>query len=353
MPSGGAAANASPKRYGNNSKPWKRYFRTTREGKAFIFVTGGVGLGAINTGNNLLFLIFGFQLSLIVLSGIMSEIALRDLVLRRRLPSRAFARTTCLIEIELENKKQRAASYSLEVEDISPDAPSERRCYFLKVAQKSVQIAGYRRVPLRRGMLGLSGFRVATRYPFGIIEKWRILNVPDQLLIFPELKHEDLIQAEQNVMGADAASRKVGFGTEIAGLRTFQSSDEIRAVHWKRSASLGKLIVLERHRDTTAHLVVVLDNARPEGADARWDEGLERAISRAAALTVTALRRDLSVEVISRGNRSPAVMPGASPDPILRHLALLEPVARERGDLLAVPAGKSRVVEVRVEPAAV
>jgi uncharacterized protein (DUF58 family) len=344
----------SKPRHGTNSKPWKRYFRTTREGKAFIFVTGGVGLAAINTGNNLLFLIFGFMLSLIVLSGIMSEIALRDLRLQRRLPTRAFARATCLVEIELENKKQRSSSYSLEVEDVSPHAPSERRCYFLKVAQKSVQIAGYRRIPARRGVLELSGFRVATRYPFGIIEKWRLLDVPDQLLIYPELRSEDLIEAEQNVSGADTVSGRIGHGTELAGLRSYQAGDELRAVHWKRSASLGRLVVMERHRDTTAHLVVLLDNGVPAGVHGlereAWDRGFERAISRAAALSVTALRRDLSVEVIARGSRSPVVMPGTSPDATLRFLALIDSVALDRAEPLPTPKSKSRVVEIRVDP---
>jgi uncharacterized protein (DUF58 family) len=343
----GSASTARP---GKSSKPWKRYFRTTREGKAFIFVTGGVGLAAINTGNNLLFLIFGFMLSLIVLSGIMSEIALRDLRLSRRLPARAFARTTCLVELELENKKQRAASYSLEVEDLSPDSPSERRCYFLKVAQKSVQVAGYRRVPHKRGLLRLTGFRVATRYPFGIIEKWRLLDAPDDMLVYPELKAEDLIEAEQNVAGADTASSRIGFGTELAGLRNYQAGDEMRSVHWKRSASLGKLVVMERHRDTTAHLTVLLDNGRPKDADEAWHRGFERAVSRAAALSVTALRRDLSVEVICRGMRSAVVMPGSAPDAVLRFLALLNHVDLTRAEPMATPRGKSRVVDIRVNP---
>lgn len=343
----GPGSGARP---GKNSKPWKRYFRTTREGKAFIFVTGGVGLAAINTGNNLLFLIFGFMLSLIVLSGIMSEIALRELRLSRRLPARAFARTTCLVELELENKKQRAASYSLEVKDLSPDSPSERRCYFLKVAQKSVQVAGYRRVPQKRGLLRLTGFRVATRYPFGIIEKWRLLDAPDDMLIYPELKPEDLIEAEQNVSGADTASSRIGPGTEMAGLRNYQAGDEMRAVHWKRSASLGKLVVVERHRDTTAHLTVLLDNGRPKDADEAWSKGFERAVSRVAALSVTALRRDLSIEVICRGMRSAVVMPGSAPDPVLRFLALLEHVELDRAKPMAAPRGKSRVVEVHVNP---
>src|SRR5205809_262847 len=145
------------------SKSWRRYFRTTREGLFFIVVTGCVGLAAINTGNNLLFLIFGFMISLIVLSGILSEIVLRRVQVYRRLPERAFAQTVCLIELGLKNEKQREPSYSLEVEDLVEGVPAERRCYFLKVGAKSEQVAGYRRTLKQRGFLKFRGFRVATR----------------------------------------------------------------------------------------------------------------------------------------------------------------------------------------------
>ena len=51
-----------------------RKLKFTREGKFFVGITLGVGFAAINTGNNLLYLLLGMLLSLIVLSGVMSEL---------------------------------------------------------------------------------------------------------------------------------------------------------------------------------------------------------------------------------------------------------------------------------------
>src|SRR6185436_19935940 len=48
-----------------------RKLKFTREGKYFLGITLGVGFAAINTGNNLLYLLLGMLLSLIVLSGVM------------------------------------------------------------------------------------------------------------------------------------------------------------------------------------------------------------------------------------------------------------------------------------------
>lgn len=333
---------------GSQTKPWRRYFRTTREGKAFILVTAGVGLAAINTGNNLLFLIFGFMLSLIVLSGIMSEIVLRGVRIQRRLPQRVFAESTCLIELSLANTKKRVPSYSLEVEDIALEAVTERRCYFLKVAARAEQIAGYRRSLPRRGHLQFRGFRVATRYPFGIIEKWRFFDAPVELLVYPALLREDLLDASVRGIGSEGASTRLGPGNEIAGLRPYQPGDAARSIHWRRTAALGRVMVFEKHSDASTQLSILLDNARPSDADERWDRAFERAISKAAATAVNGLRRNLSIEVVCRGRRSPLCVAGSPPDPVLHFLALLPSVPAEQALHFGKIDKSARVIEVPV-----
>ncbi len=311
-------------------KPWRRHLRATREGKVFIFVTMGVGLAAFNTGNNLIFLVLGFMLSLIVLSGILSELAIRGVRVIRRPPERAFVGSTCLVELELFNKKKRVPSYSLEVEDVVEGSPTERRCYFLKVGAGSKQVAGYRRTPHKRGMLRFSGFKLSTRYPFGIFEKWRNLHAPGEMLVYPSIAGDAREPAIERIQGADAPAGRAGPGTEIGGLRDYLFGDEARSIHWMRSASLGRLLARERERDSSSQLTVTLDNARPQKPPADWDNRFEVAISRAARLSVRASARGVAVEVIARGSRSALLAPGAPVDPILRFLALLGPVPAEQ-----------------------
>jgi len=327
-------------------QPWKRHLRFTREGRAFFMVTLGVGIAAFNTGNNLLFLILGLMLSLIVLSGILSEIAIRGVRVTRRLPDRAFAGSTALIEIAMFNKKNRAPSYSLEVEDLAADLPTERRCYFLKVAPGAEQVASYRRVPSARGMLRLNGFRLATRYPFGIFEKWRLLEGPGELLVYPRLLENLPRLPEQPTPGLDAPSARLGTGHEIAGLRAHQEGDDARQIHWRRTAALGRIVVYERERDESSRLLLVLDNARPEAAGAEWDASFEQLISRAATLVVQSAGRESSVEVVARGSRSPVLTAGSPPDPVLRYLALLQSVPASAGLSLGPFPRGARIVQL-------
>jgi uncharacterized protein (DUF58 family) len=332
-------------------RPWRRHLKTTREGKAFITVTFGVGVAAFNTGNNLLFLILGFMLSLIVLSGVMSETAIRGVRVSRRLPQRAFSGKVCLVELVLHNTKARAPSYSLEIEDLAEDAPTERRCYFLKVGPGAEQAAAYRRTLQRRGTLRFVGFRVATRYPFGIFEKWRVLANPSELLVYPALLADQELRHDIQSHGLDSPTQRIGVGTEIAGLRGYEPGDDARSIHWRRTASLGRMVVTERQSDASSQLTLVVDNARRIDI-ANYEARFERTISRAATLAVAGLSRGLSVEVIARGTRSMLLMGFAAPDPILRYLALLSSVEAKAAANFGAYARNARVIFLNVAESA-
>jgi len=332
------------------ARPWRRHLRPTREGKAFIIVTILVGIGAFNTGNNLLFLVLGFMLSLIVLSGILSELVLRRIEVSRRLPRRPHAGRTALVEIALKNHKHRAPSYSLEVEDQVLKQATERRCYFLKVAPQAEQVAAYRRTPTRRGYLRFSGFRVATRYPFGIFEKWRVVVCPQELLVYPALLPAHAHIPLPHALGADTTIDRVGAGVDIIGLRGYQDGDEARMIHWRRSAAIGRMVVIERQTDSSTHLSVLLDNARPGDADASWPERFEHTISTAATLALDGLGRGFAVEILCRGSRSPLVMAGANAEPMLRFLALLEAVPSADAPAFPPHARHAGTVAVPVPP---
>jgi uncharacterized protein (DUF58 family) len=184
-----------------------------------------------------------------------------------------------------------------------------------------------------------------------MIEKWRWNPAEEQVLVYPELLRDHELDRATSIVGADAPTTRAGAGSDVAGLRHYQPGDAARSIHWRRTAALGRVVVFEMHSDSSARVTIVLDNARPARADARWDQGFEIAISRAAALAVSCVGRELAVEVLCRGQRSPLVMAGTPTDPILRFLALLQPVAEEHAPAFGPVARASRVVDIKVTPA--
>jgi uncharacterized protein (DUF58 family) len=324
-------------------KRYRRRLKFTREGKLFVFVTFALGFAAVNTGTNLMYLVFGFMLSLIILSGVLSEQALRKLHIERRLPTRAFAGEPTLIDIVVNNTKERVVSYSIEVSDQAALESNERRCYFLKVAPGAEQTASYRRVAARRGRLRFEGFRVSTRFPFALFEKWRELDREDELLVYPALLSYPFAEGAAREEGDQAGSSR-GRGTETRELREYRSGDEMRSIHWRRSAALGKPVVREYEREAASVLSILLDNEKPANAPAEWEVAFEENVSRAAYVAERALSRGYSVEICARSMRSAMLTGGSPPDALWRFLALLS--ADGRGELTAPKRG-ARVCDLR------
>src|SRR4051812_9827546 len=97
---------------------WFRPPRRLRFSRAGWMFTGGtlvLGLAAIGTGNNLLYLVLGAMLGFITLSGWMSEQMIRRLEVRRRPPRALTAGARGRITYEVHNAKRRLPSLAVEV----------------------------------------------------------------------------------------------------------------------------------------------------------------------------------------------------------------------------------------------
>jgi uncharacterized protein (DUF58 family) len=304
----------------------RRRLRLTREGRVFIAITIGLGLAAINTGNNLLYLVLGWLLSLIVASGVLSNMALRGLRAQRRAPPRIHAGRPFAMEIALENRKRRVASYSIEVEDVLGGRVLDKRCYFLKLPPGRAVQASYRHTFHRRGLYRLDGFRLATRFPFALFIKSRQQIAPDELLVYPAVRPVPL-PAPRAPRHGDATQSRMGRRGEFFGLRDYRDGDDSRAIAWHASARAGRLLLREMEEEAQRRVVIELDNAVTEPGDEAALEALEDAVSMAASLIVTYLRQGYAVRLAARGLDVPWSAGPGHEHRLLRALALLEPAS--------------------------
>jgi uncharacterized protein (DUF58 family) len=302
-----------------------RKLKLTREGKYFIGITFGVGFAAINTGNNLLYLLLGMLLSLIVVSGVLSELSLRHLSVVRRLPARAQVSRPHLVEIEVYNHKQRIPSYAIEIEDLRAGQPADKRCFFLKISPRSAQVAAYRRTPARRGRDRHVGFRIATRFPFGFFEKSRELAAEGDLIIYPAVDpvHLPVDQPGLRAGGNGALGR--GAGDETIGLRFMREGDDPRDIYWRKSTVGDQLVLRERAREARRDVEYVVESTHGEALDDDWSARFERRIRDVASRAVAHIKRGEGVTVRTTSGTRVRADASVGADPILRFLALLEP----------------------------
>lgn len=337
-----------------------RRLRFTREGRLIVLLSVGIGFAAINTGNNLLYLLLGWLLSFIIASGILSEMTLKRLTVERRPPNRVYANEPFLMEVVIENEKQHRASFSIEVEDLIADTPLDKRCYFLKIPAAKSQRTSYRHTFGKRGLYELSGYRLATKFPFALFRKSRDIEAPLEVLVYPARVTVPRPQPRSTSTG-DAVANRLGRRGEFFGLRERRTGDDRRDVHWRSSARTGRLLVREYEDELARRVVIGVDNALPKAVrEAVTDNALtpdleaqvtavERAISVAASLASSYLEAGWTVEVCARGLHVPAGVGRMHESKLLRALALL-PYAGEDDEFSPIPA---RVESVLVIPKAV
>jgi uncharacterized protein (DUF58 family) len=298
-----------------------RKFRLTREGRWFIGATLLLGFAAVNGGINLLFLMFGMLLCLLVANGVLSEATLRRLEVERQLPPTIHAQSPFLMGIVVKNRKAKVPTFSLEVEDLEADGkPVDRRCFFLKIPAGRQQETSYRRTLPRRGIHRLSGLRVSTRFPFGLLRRSLDVEAPAELLVYPALVPvaEPTLTGALAQLGEKQSPARARSG-DFHGLRELRPGDDPRDIHWRTTARRGRPFVRE-FEEETGRLVTILLLC---GAEFRPDD-FELAVSHAASLALVLLRRGFRVGL--RAGPS-LVLPAAGPmhaGDLLRCLALVD-----------------------------
>jgi uncharacterized protein (DUF58 family) len=299
----------------------RRRFPPTREGWWFLVATLLIGLAAINAGLNLLFLVWGMLLFLILASGVLSELCLRGLEVRRGLPPAIHAGSPYLMGIALTNAKKRFPSFSIEVEDLMAGKPIEKRCYFLKLPAGRTQETAYRHIMARRGRHALSGLRLSTKFPFGLIQKSRDVLEPIELMVYPRLVPvpENVLRGLPAEHGRGRARWRSRSG-DFFGLRDYRPGDDPRDIHWRTSARRGAPFIRESEDDEGLVATLIFDNA----AEGVTDATFEGAVSMAASIAVELLRRGYRVAFTARGLDVPPAGGAGQTNRLLRALAVMD-----------------------------
>jgi len=313
----------------------RRRLRFTRDGWFFLVVTMAIGLAELNTGHNLFYLLFAMLVSLIVVSGLLSERAVRHLHVERRLPREVFARSPAVIEVRIRNESPRRTSYAVEVRD---SLESGERFVVGRVirldpgAQRSVHAL---RTFEHRGRRRFRSIHLVTRFPFGLFEKTRILRIREEVVVFPAV--EGGAASGASLDSGARPLRRHRLGEETLNLRPLVPDDDHRMIHWRSSARRGELFVREPGQSVDRPVAVFLDDGAAPGP------AFERSIERAASMVWSTVRDGRRVDLYTHD----AAFPGLARDTLRVAFAFLaelavSPRAREGAGLARFRAEVAR-----------
>jgi len=296
-----------------------RPIRFTRFGTFYILFSIGVGAAAINTGNNLLYLILGILLGFIVVSGILSDSGLWGVRTEWRPTGTLYAGEKA--DLECRATKGWFPGIAVQIESHWQGLPPLSVLAPWIPARGSVPLR-VTLVPPRRGHLTLERCRYSTRFPFGLFEKSHTWQMGNEWVVYPHITR--LPWQEMERLGRDYSrdtSSRLGQGSVPFVLRDYRTGDAIRQVHWKASARRQRLIVKEMEEEAGEGDLFVL-KAWPMDLD---PQTMERFISFVASLVFAAYEQGRPVGL---------ALPNASFRPeysraqlhrILEKLALVDP----------------------------
>jgi len=326
---------------------WLNYqidYKVTRDGMVYIAGILVIALAALNTGNNLLFMVLACLLAGILISGLLSRVVLSGVDVRLELPEHIFAQRTVLAIAELENNKQIVPSFSLSlVSEAAPqakeNAPSgavpkilDRPVYFAHIPHRQTVRQNVELTFPRRGIYRQDALGLRTRFPFGFLQKTRRVNSAIEVVVYPRIQPTEEFYEVLPLVSGELESYQRGRGNDLYAIRDYQFNDSARHVDWKASARTGALQVKEFAREDERRVMLAFDPyIGPQGMDARSAERFERAVSLCAALAWHFYEISSVVEFRSAGFATPRMGAGEIVYDILRYLASVTPLKPQPG----------------------
>ncbi|MCA9294122.1 MAG: DUF58 domain-containing protein [Phycisphaerales bacterium] len=345
------------------SRPIERRYHVNSSGIVYIFVMALLGIGAINSQNNLLFILFGVALGAMAVSGFVSGFMMLGLRVARLRPQWAQVGKPMHVDYSVSTKSRVMPAFALELCEVakSKDVPAGRyvpprraiTTFLTYVPTRGAARAQAVYTPTRRGVMRLERIRLFSSFPFGLMRKSVSFIDEAEVLVWPEL-----IEPAGGVRRAigrhgrspEEARNRRGAGQEFYGLRGYVAGDPPRAVAWKASARLDTLLTRQNTEPVSTRLEVQLFLERP--SDACPEAMVERAISMAAGFVSAAQREGLVVALrVPQANVHVAF--GRSGRHVARMLDVLAAIDLERiTDARGRSGEQSRAAIVQIQPRA-
>ncbi len=334
-------------------------YDVTRVGIVYVLVVLVIGIAALNTGNNLLYIVVAAMLAAILVSGVASALILRDLELEIRFPEHLFAGRPALGRMSLRNTKSWLTSFSVSVGSprreknkkqwkwkttsfgIPPWRPTGRQWLQLPdrklIRQKEkpspeifdgkmyfpylpagAELSGEVQLCFsRRGRYQQETFGLSTRFPFAFLTKTRRVSMPREIIVYPSVEPTDEMFEILPMITGEFETFVRGRGNDLYRIREYLPEDSARHVDWKATAKSGSLKVREFSREDERKLRIIFD--QPANGMVS-EKAFETGVALAASLSWHFSNENTDTSFMAQGYTG-----GSDLYRFLTHLALTEP----------------------------
>ena len=243
-----------------------------------------------------------------------------DIVVTRSVrPSRVHVGNPCTVEIQVRNRAGHATPVLRLLDPVTGTAGAD--LLLAPIGLRKTTTVAYRLPTTTRGIVTVGPMQVAMTDPFGLASTRNRAAPEVDITVLPRV--DDIPPLARTVGPDPDGSAETGSlgraGEDFAALRPYIVGDDLRRVHWPSSARTGDLLVRQHDIPWQGRVCVILD-LRRQTTD---DESIERAVSAAASILRTHLRRGDPVRLVTTTGVDSGYGVGASQlDGLLEYLAV-------------------------------
>jgi uncharacterized protein (DUF58 family) len=286
--------------------------KINKAGWIYIILTLLIGFSAVNTGNNLIYIMASALLSYMLVSGIFGRQNLHGLAIELEIPEEIYAGTEIPIGIRLINQRRLMPAFLIRV------LIEDRQVLFAYTGAKS-EDKSYCTFDFKvRGEHVIGSIYVCSVFPFNFFTRFRKIHQAFRLIVFPKPKKcGDLpAQDRQARIKGDASTLAIGFDSDIISIRDYSSGDPLKYISWKSTAKTGVLKTKELSAIELQQVLIDFD---------RMDKrDLEHSLSCVTFLVLKFIRSNIPVGLVIQGEHFKPAVSKSHKINLLRKLALYD-----------------------------
>ncbi len=214
-----------------------KLIKITKSGYIFIFTTIFIGFAAINTGNNLLYLITSCLLGFMGISGFFGKRNIEFLNINLCYIDEIFANREFSLNIEVNNNKKFFPSFLINVK-INEKIITIPFIDKNKSVKKSTLM-----VFKKRGINEINDIYIFSSFPFNFFIRSKKYKLNYKFLVYPEPKKYEILQKiDPKINSGLEEINKTGHSGDLINIKEY-FNDPIKLIHWKLSSKYDELLV--------------------------------------------------------------------------------------------------------------
>lgn len=271
--------------------------RIRKAGYIYILLTILIGFSAVNTGNNLIYIVTSALLSYMLISGIFGKRNIQGLEVGITFPEEIYAGNEVPVLVKLTNTKTLMPAFLIRVSIEGVDM------LFPFVGAGS---SASHHLPMRfpkRGAHFLREITISSVFPFNFFTRYKRASEGIPFLVFPQpLRCNLLDTGDHNTRWkGDVSSNTTGYESEIISIRDYIAGDHPKYINWKLTAKTGTLKTKELSSIELEHVMINFDLMEKKN--------LEFAISCATFTVLKLMRLQVPIGMVISGE---TIRPGLS-----------------------------------------